>query len=405
MKRIWFEGNVVDLAGRAIEAALNIEDLLDHRKVSVGEGYAWGQYLDADHYSEAHWGLFGTSAAVQVFASNNATADGDIRIKGALEVLPREVPTNKAILQEKVASQHLSDIIRLASIAEALLPTEDHVSEAQRPAIVDTILGMSDGQPFWHPTKAALDERPTKGDPLATAFILHALRRYEHPDGTGFREYRSWLADQFLNRSMIRSQPHVVAMIGLALQPPKKDPSPPANVIAAHRQCVISLIEWRRKERGLVVNRPIFHGYQLDGKTEYILLNPELLATLYFLRSGNPSKARRFVLGVVGAVTATAETHEGFEGQPGASPTVDQMWAVKLLRTFRAMNDDPGHRLLLRPRLTSVLRIRWWTVLAAILVMVLAVGITSNWGMGAAVAFFASALVNVIVAVAQEQNG
>lgn len=404
--KIWTDRQVILLAGRCIEASLKIEDLLDHRKVDVEGANAWGQYLDAEHHSQTQWGFFGTSAAVQVLVSEPlSAAAGDPRIQLALQLLPESTEDPDPRIQPKIDRGHLKDIIRLAAIAESLRPSEPQVSPMLRPKIVGTILECAHGQAFWHPAMAAAGNAPTKGDPVATAFIVHALRRYEDPAGVGFRDQRSWLADELLKRSQVRARPHAVALIGLALQPLSKDPNPPANVNKALEKCRLTLLDWRRQERGLVVNRPIFHGYQLDGQTEYVLLNPELLAALFFLRLGNPYKARSFTLSVAAAVTMNVETHEGFEGQPGATPTVDQMWAVKLLRTLSEMNEDPGRKALLRPRLASVIQVHWWTVIAIIVVLTLVVGLTSQWGLGVIAAFLASSVVNVVVALVRAENG
>lgn len=402
--KLWTVGGVVDLAGRCVDASLRVEKSLDHGKVEVGDALAWGQYIDKDHHSESQWGFFGTSAAVQVFASNSATAHNDTRIDSALKLLPESVEDYDDRIKPKVLRGQLTDVVRLATIAEALRPRDHLVAKPQWPALVETILDRSRGQSFWRAEEAAEGKQATTGDPLATAFILHALRRYEHPLRTGFRDYREWLAGQLLGRGDVKARPNMVALIGLALLPVEKDPSPPAKVSEALECCKSKLLEWRRHERGLVTSRPIFAGYQLGQQTEYVLLNPELLAALFFLRYGNPHKARAFVLNVTAEVAENIETHEGFEGQPGASPTVDQMWAVKLLRTVSSMNDDPGQQLLLRPRISSALQFRWRTVLVAVVVMGIVVGATSDWALGAILTFFFSAFVNVGSALAQDQR-
>lgn len=48
--KIWLERNIVDLAGRALDATVAIEEQLDHRAIRVETAMAWGQYLDLAHY-------------------------------------------------------------------------------------------------------------------------------------------------------------------------------------------------------------------------------------------------------------------------------------------------------------------------------------------------------------------
>src|SRR5262249_12873345 len=99
------------------------------------------------------------------------------------------------------------------------------------------------------------------------------------------------------------------------------------------------------------VNRPVFEGFNVGATTDYTFLNPELLAALFLLRQDNPPRTRSFVLKTVDRVQAAVPEQRGFIGQVGMEATVDQLWAIRLLTTFRALYQDKTRRHMLRPSL------------------------------------------------------
>jgi hypothetical protein len=297
-------------------------------------------------------------------------------------------------IQAKVDKGDLENMVRLAFIAEALFPGESRVSAASRPEIVRHILELAGEDPYWHPTSAR-GGVPADGDPFTTAYVLFALRRYEDPRGE-FRHYRSWLAQQLKTKSAVRARPDLVALIGLALIPDGVDPEEPAAI----DQCKEELAAWSGRET-IVLNRPLFHGFNLGEWTDYTFLHPEIVAALFLLRAGNPRSTRRYVAKVVGEVVENVKSHGYFEGQPGMGATVDQFWASKLLAEFQQINADPTRRQILLP--VTVIRgwMRWLVVAVAAPIFALVVVFTSNpaWGaVGAVVGgVVIPMLINIIV--------
>jgi hypothetical protein len=289
-------------------------------------------------------------------------------------LLPGDVSDLTALhpaVQTKAAppKSDLANIVRLAAIAEALAADKPGGSAglAHLP-LVDHILSLAHHEHCWNPRSAQPNGKDLDGHPVTTAYVLHAIRRYEI-ERTQFRAVRAWLARQLLNDATLRARPDYVALIGLALTAPSADSAEPADVKQAIDRCREGLLAWRRGERNLVINRPVFVGYQLGTSTDYLIFNPELMAALFFLRSDNPRPARRFVALVTHELSRNVQSNAGFQGQLGMIPTVDQEWASRLLHEFAAIHNDKTRRHLLLPgRLTSPL-VRWGLVGSVVAVL------------------------------------
>ena len=84
---IWRASQIVNIAGRALEAGAAIDSTLARRRVDLEGAAAWGQYLDEDHYSDAQWGLLGTTAAVATLALRARPPEENRHIREALRIV------------------------------------------------------------------------------------------------------------------------------------------------------------------------------------------------------------------------------------------------------------------------------------------------------------------------------
>jgi hypothetical protein len=204
------------------------------------------------------------------------------------------------------------------------------------------------------------------------------------------------LARRLLWDATLRARPDHLALTGLALTAPVWDKGNPEDVRMAIKRAQDALLEWRGRERTLVINRPLFEGYQLGTSTDYLIFNPELMAALFFLRSDNPRPARRFVASVTRELIHNVKANRGFEGQLGMVPTVDQEWASRLLELFIATYRDKSRRHLLLPgRLTSPV-VKWGLFSAFVLALagvLLAGGVDFETGV---IVFLAGAVVTAL---------
>jgi hypothetical protein len=277
---IWRERQITDVAARALEAGAAIDSTLARRRIDLGGAAAWGQYLDNDRYSGFQWGLLGTTAAAATLALRARPPDASRHLREALPLIPEARIDYHPRIEEKVSKGDFRNMIRLAFIAEALRPGQWHVTKVDRPGIVADMLSFSHGDSYWHPTSALAGGPPAEGDPFTTAYVLYALRRYEDPIGE-FRDHRAWLADQLETRAAVRSRADLVALIGLALLPDEADPGQPDRVTAAIARCKRELDQWQKQEPGIVLDRPLFHGFNLGDRTDYTFLHPEIVVSLF----------------------------------------------------------------------------------------------------------------------------
>lgn len=412
--RIWLPRDVKAAAATAVDARFSIERRVYDRRLTVGheaeaEAVGWGQFLDTVHHSETQWGLLGTSAGYQVLARAQLDGTPDLDLEPVRRLLPEDVRDADALhpaVQAKAAEPKcdLQNIIRLAFVAEALAAGKPGtIVQAPHPPIIEHILALARHGRCWNPRSAQPGGRDLDGHAVTTAYVLHALRRYED-DHTRYRPIRAWLARQLLNDALLRARPDYVALVGLALTAPEWDNGNPEDVRSAVERCRETLMAWRRKERSLVVNRPLFAGYQLGQNTDYLLFNPELLAALFFLRLGNPRPSRRFVAAVARDVGENALLNQGFEGQLGTLPTIDQEWACRLLHLFAATYQDPSRRHILLPGRLTNRAVRWGVFVGLVLLLagtLLAVGVDFRTGV---LVFVAGAVATVASLIVQKHE-
>ena len=319
--------------------------------MAAADTTAWGQYLD-ERWTGQQWGLLGTSAASQILAMRDTSGDPYARDGSVAKARPilfsdREQPS--PLLHQQIARGELGNIIRLASVAEALMLNRPvSVAISDWPPLVHSIIDLRKGNPWWSSESASLKHPiPAGGSPFVTAFVVHALRRYEHD--ACFNDARLWLVDHIGDRNIARRL-DLLALIGLALL--GRDSRSEHNAIQAGiERCQATVHRRRGRVRNVVVDRPIFHGYAVDGRTDYAFLNPEMLAALFLMRSGNPVPGRRFVLRTVSATTAHVASGKAFETDLGGEATVEQLWAARLLHEFHARANSSELRSTLRPRL------------------------------------------------------
>jgi hypothetical protein len=388
---------VAVLVGGCVESLAAIRSsVIKRQRTITPDAAGWGQYIDELRWSSGQWGLLGTSAGVQTLA----ICDGGVPNHDSLAVISRSrslliddiAGDMPAVLETKRQKYDFENLMRLAFIAEshALGRT---VGQPHRPPIVTHILDCTQGRHYWDAYSAVVGVDPGEGNVFMTALVLHALRNFEDPAGE-FRAYRVWLATELTTSPLIRSRPHLLGLIGIALQSVVPDPEQPAAVTDALLLCEQEILKWRRDEDAIVVDRPAFEGYSLPHNrgTDYTFVNAEIIAAIFFLRQGSPMPARRFVLAVTDRVHRNVRRHGAFQGQPGMEPTVDQLWSARLLGLFVETHLSPGH--LLVPRFGALPWARG-SVLIALFGMAFAIALLTGNELVGVGALAAGALITV----------
>src|SRR4051794_14143432 len=153
--RIWWRGRVDGLAGSATESVRLIVDRLIDFKVTVDGHYGWGQYLDREHHSGTHWGLYGTSSAVQTLGmkvrilQSGGRPSSDRLIASALNLLPEDVEHIAEALEAKKAKGDFDNVLKVAFIIDALRPDDRWVPQGLQPRIVQQLLARRVDEQGW----------------------------------------------------------------------------------------------------------------------------------------------------------------------------------------------------------------------------------------------------------------
>jgi hypothetical protein len=363
----WRKSRIDRLDGQAAQCRRPVRRRVKEQKVDVivggsKPGIAWGQFLDPDHHSGTHWGRFGTTAAVQVLAMdlhwerNESFRKEVANVHPLMYLAPDVLLTNNLgkDLPRELKPDDLEDPMKVAFLVDAYNPDEcEEVSNEKPPEIAERLLQMAVDSDGWSTRPEGDDDRNEKDRLLITAYALWALRRLPKAqldariDGAA-----TWLANELIEGRLSLGQ-DILALGGLALahsHPEVRARIPVENAISS---CLAELRKWARGMREPTVGRPYFNCYSRGAGNDYIFLSPELLAALLFLTADKQRDSRAFVLRVVDSVAENIvpagmppelrERPHGFSIQRGMEGTVDQMWAMRLLRTFHKRRVEDPH--------------------------------------------------------------
>jgi hypothetical protein len=343
--KIWTASEVEVVVGEATAAIASVVHLLRTTSISPADDVvAWGQYLDDEHNTGQQWGLYGIAAGAQILSMERHVAGEraceDPLVGGALRLLPEDPDESDALLDGKREKGDFRNVLKLAAIAEALRPDARSIALDVEPPLVTRLRELTLSEGGWTTRPANSPEREVRERELATAYILYAWRRYDLGDD-GLRA-RRWLARRLVEGLPIKGL-DLVALIGLALTAHPSHPNDPPIVERAIGKVDQRLSDWARPQSDLRIDRPAFNGFSVLGdKTDYLFLHPEMLAALYFLTRGNPEQTRGFVVSVVRAVSANVTANRGLSVSNGVVATVDQLWVMRLLLTFRTRYSEEG---------------------------------------------------------------
>lgn len=405
----WRKTRIEELDGLASQCLAPVCDLLEDQAVrdcvELDRRIAWGQFLDRSHYSDQHWGRFGTSAAVQVFAMAHHWDEPDRSVYDtsplnvlAAKALPAQPPSRFSKVPK---SEDFDDTLKLAFMIDALcLDVLDDKVQGKLPELVTHLIGLALPTKEGWSTRDHHDGR-RQDRLLVTAYGLHALRRFPQAQANpAIGEAWEWLATQLQRRTNTLGG-DILALGSLALNAcPKAKQS--QSVHSGLVACRAELVSRFAPERRPAIDRPFFNPYSRGDSNDYLFLNPELLAALALLECVEEEKrVRAFILSVVNGVAGqitranlNSGEPQGFRSQTDMLGTVDQMWAVRVLYRFhRAFQKNPDA---LRPPGTVALRSGFLAVPGLIVAIILAVALIGGI-LGSVVGIVLGALLGAIL--------
>jgi hypothetical protein len=342
--KIWTAAGVESVMGECTRAIARIENLIKTTSSKPADDVvAWGQYLDSEHGTNQQWGLYGTAAGAQIL-SLRARAGGQRpsdqpQVAGALRLLPEDPDHGHELLQQKRERHDFDKVLKLAAIAEALRPDSGEIAIDEEPVIVRRLRDQALPDGGWTTRPPGTEQREVRERDLATAYILHAWRRYQL--GEEGLAARRWLARAVLEGLPIEGN-DLLALVGLALTAHDIDPNDPPQVQEAIENVDNRLVRWARSHEEIRADRPMFSGFSVGSTTDYLFLHPEILAALFFVRQENPIATRAFVVEVANVLTENIKANEGLKVSNGLKATVDQLWVFRFLCELRSLRTSGG---------------------------------------------------------------
>jgi len=330
--------------GECTRAIARIESLIKTTSGKPADDVVtWGQYLDSEHGTNQQWGLYGTAAGTQILSlrarAGGQRASDQPQVAGALRLLPEDPDHGHELLQQKRERHDFDKVLKLAAIAEALRPDSGEIAIDDEPAIVRRLRDQALPDGGWTTRPPGTEQREVRERDLATAYILHAWRRYQL--GEEGLAARRWLARAVLEGLPIEGN-DLLALAGLALTAHDIDPNDPPQIQEAIENVNDRLVRWARSHEEIRVDRPMFSGFSVGSTTDYLFLHPEILAALFFVRQGNPTATRAFVVKVADVLTENIKANEGLKVSNGLKATVDQLWAFRFLCELRSLRTSGG---------------------------------------------------------------
>ena len=319
------------LSKRAVESQRRLTELVERSAVPIDGYVAWGQFLDAPRKA-GQYGLYGTSAAIQVLAASGHSANSPL-ISKALAALP-EIEANR---QNKILYDETDLLITFkeAAILEAAQP--DKVQFVNKEPIETILLNQLIDRHGWGNYSDANDQDDSPRL-LPTAHALIALRRSRDFRGSEVCEtILAWLCDSAISQTSMAI--HEAAMVLLTLIEYESPGVKLASFQPAYQHILSQIISWTRTRPKSSIGETTSYHYWVRSKDQqhnhYVYYVPDILVALALLRAGNPKAGRSQVTRVVDNTCSEIFSSGGFQAKASQRiATVDQMWAYRLLGQF-----------------------------------------------------------------------
>jgi hypothetical protein len=331
--------------------------------------YAWGQYLEvrgqtAQRSLGNHYGIYGTSAGVQVLTMQSFGQYREVVTSGA-RVLPlvlRDVERNESVHRRFVEKGDLNLVYKLSALLDAarVLHTGRNVQglEPDIEGILQRLLEIRHPDAGWPDYKSSEDYQGPNTH--ATAVALLAISRIP-PRGealTACHEALRWFATQNLESQSIATLSMVVIAISNLVRNPSDGTSLVPEEQDLQQRCEDAIAEWLASNAPSEVRRSL-EGieYWLPEHTiaapaplaasgprfTFLLYLPHCLAALAVLESARlrgTYLGRQFVVEVVSLIVDELIAKQGCFVAAGRNmvSTVEHLWLYRLLHEFRSNN-------------------------------------------------------------------
>ncbi len=335
---VWTLNRIKRSKDRAGEAQGRIRDLFTHGVIQIDSNrYAWGQFLD-EPKDNTQYGIYGTSAGVQVLLSAGYPPDHEI-ISGACRILREALDVEENLFRTK---GDLVVLYKLAYLAEAFQPQEKFIDGNCRP--MTEIISRLLPQQGWGEYFISQTQRDIHPKVVATVAALFSLRRYRP-----FRSMKEceeslrWLCNRVLQNGDFRA--HEVAFVALALAEYR---SPGVNLPDYKRTldfCGERLVDWAksRKKKEFGESNAHYFWTPVENRrlNRYLFFLPDCLVPLALLKLDYQNKVRSYLPRVIDSFARLIISQGGFT--PNLTrrvSAVDHLWIYRLLEEYRSRSPD-----------------------------------------------------------------
>ena len=329
------------LARRTDEAQRRIADLIERSALSIRGYNAWGQFLDAPRRT-SQYGLYGTSAAVQVLAASGYSGESPL-VSRALAAIPGLTSsTQSSPLYDEF---DLSLTFKETAIIDACQPNKTNFVYTE--PIEEILLNqLIDGRGWGNYCKGPdQDDTPKL---LPTAHALLSLRRSrQFRDSERCEAVLRWFTEVIIGMMELTSI-YEACMALLVLVEYEPEAKRLSAYDRAHELLTEKVCHWIKHLNATLIGETASYHYYVFSKNQqhnhYMYYPVDLLAALALLRAGNPKSSRMKVKWVVNVLCNMVFAEGGYRSKSSNRlATVDQMWAYDLLGAFKqAATDKPG---------------------------------------------------------------
>jgi hypothetical protein len=328
------------LARHVGESRRRITELIEESALSINGYIAWGQFLDAPRKT-SQYGLYGTSAAVQILAASGYSTANPL-ISKALAAIPGLA----SIKQDSLLYDNtdLALTFKEAAIIDACQPNEKEFVFTE--PVEEMLLGqLIDGHGWGN----YYDGNDQDDSPkiLPTAHALLSLRRSREFCGSEKCEaILKWFCETASNIDAMKIHEACMALLVLA-----EYESPGIKLMTyrrAYQSTIDQLCQWLKQRKANSIGEiASYHYWVFNGGVQhnhYMYYPTDLLAALALIRAGNPKPSRQKVKKIIELLCRTISAEGGYRSRSSNRlATVDQMWAYRLLSAFnQAIADRPN---------------------------------------------------------------
>jgi len=300
-----------------------IESLFTRACTKVDGNFVWGQWL-GEQGSVPQYGIYGTSAAIQVLVTGHSTDQAVIR--SACQRLD-QMSTEPSDPFEIKGDLDVS--FKLAAIVQAQFVAQWKSSVLNQ--VIEKLLTHKISEKGW-----GCGQGDTESRLSATSVCLVALKDHVPLRSmTECKEALEWLARRLLQNGSL--QPFETALALIALKEYQNTgfelPDAVDQAIQKGSDRLAIAICGDAIRCGVKRN----YSYSVTGKhmrnNRYLFFLEDCIASIALIKVGMPKKCRRAVLTIIDFYCGEIEDRGGFSDGSGIS-TVDHFWIDRLLQEF-----------------------------------------------------------------------